>query len=79
MTQLKTLKDFGENNSLDYDRPTLFKDTFVYDDLRTEAVKWVKRRIKFGNLYKMGEDWQTFFNLTEEDFITTDEEEELSK
>jgi len=40
--KLKTLKDFGENHELDYNRPILFKDTFVYDGLKAEAVKWVK-------------------------------------
>ena len=70
--KLKTLKDFGENNSLDYDRPTLFKDTFVYDNLRTEAVKWVKELRKdpedlFDYGTSIDEFIKHFFNITEED------------
>ena len=34
MSELKTLKDFGESND--------FKNTDIYTDLRAEAIKWVR-------------------------------------
>ena len=70
--ELKTLKDLGENHSLDYKRPILFKDTFVYKDLRTEAIKWVKQLRKdpedlFDYGTSIDEFIKHFFNLKEED------------
>jgi len=80
MSELKTLKDIGENNSLDYNRPILFKDTFVYNDLRKEAIKWIKETDENGMEKEFNDKYEywdygadtkgfiiNFFNLTEED------------
>jgi len=71
MTELKTLKDFEQlprnKDVADYN--------CALDDLKQEAIKWVKRHLRFNpelnewTLFgHMGiDEWMTFFNLTEED------------
>ena len=62
-SELKTLRDL---------KSLLIKDKIVvdYDELKAEAIKWVKAKCK---TYEDGErlmwdtDWLDFFNLTEED------------
>ena len=72
MTELKTLRDF-ERREMPADRTTWSVPFVLSEELRAEAIKWVKEQEKC-NKNKMGEKeiylrtWiKTFFNLTEED------------
>jgi len=75
MTELKTLKDI--DRCLDCDVKEDNERCVDYEDLRQEAIKWIKQKRKdFLNEFpivprelhkRVGEDFIKFFNLTEED------------
>jgi len=68
MTELKTLKDF-EEHIIGYKREIPFKETFLFNELKAEAVKWVKKWQKrsWTQNPEPAEAFIDFFNLTEED------------
>ena len=67
MTNLKTLKDFGEYND--------FKNTDIYNKLKQEVIKWIKSLRNYPNKigYKKAEryldnseNWiKLFFNISD--------------
>jgi len=61
--ELKTLKDlkyyFTESGDI----------YFLEEELKQEAIKWVKRKGHYGLCLQ---DWEDFFNITEEDLKTKD-------
>lgn len=67
--KLKTLKDLECLNPT-HDHKTRGDFCIIRkDELRAEAVKWVKQKRRFFPWFRRtdGEDFMDFFNLTEED------------
>jgi len=57
---LKTLKDL----KVIYSDSAYPKKGVITEELRAEAIKWVKKKGHYGLCLQ---DWEDFFNLTEED------------
>jgi len=76
MAKFKTLKDFSEEGiiaGMIYGIPREYCVRMILiNDLRAEAIKWVKEDIEKFGLFKGGipevtKEWMNRFNLTEED------------
>ena len=66
MSKLKTLKDLKEDDAGGY----LCDNTRDWDEeIKAEAIKWVKELYNKGHGYITIHEWVAFFNLTEEDLV----------
>lgn len=60
MTELKTLKEIEKQEGID-----MKVEPYYYcQRIRAEAIKWVKKKGHYGLCLQ---DWEDFFNLTEEE------------
>ena len=71
MDDLKTLKDLGREREiydLDTGRLKGWDRVLYFNDVKAEAVKWVKNYNKFDGAYGLiSKAFMDFFNLTEDD------------
>jgi guanyl-specific ribonuclease Sa len=75
MKELKTLKDLKTAEQSNYfpieahqspSESKIWGEAVLVEDLKQEAIKWVKKYERAGWL-RSAEDFKRFFNLTEED------------
>ncbi len=68
--KLKTLKDIEVRCDFNHITEDYEDTDYIHiDDLRQEAIKWVKhfRKFRINSKHTMENDFTKFFNITEED------------